>query len=562
MTKLASNAKSSHYAAVRAIAETTENPLFLLRAIDVASARRDLVIELANRPACALTDQSEENLVGQRLSMVLPFEDNWTQCQRFFRKTRANEADTGDFPLEIEGQTRWFRDRIAMIDEGRMCLQLLDISAERDLQRQLVRSRYLDAVTGLNNRVALGEALEAQLRVAVLAVFRIREFGLINESYGTSVGNELLRQAGQRLANAGQGIAYRVGPDQFALLWHDFGVAAADADTCVRMMHQGLQSSYRINGRPLRCRFLAGYVCRADLPEIPSRELLMLAEYALKQASTSRGTAVVAYGQGLLQTHRESRAVAHHLALRPDHREFYNHYQPQFRLQDNRLCGFEVLSRWRNSQMGLVSPTRYIDVADQLNLLAQLDQDLLRRVGDAVTELPRGDQPHVFSVNASPKSLQDKEYIDLLIDFANTHSELCHLEVEVTENALIADATLMRNHLVHLRDHGVAVVLDDFGAGYSNLGYLASFPFTKLKLDMTLVRDIEIDDRARRLACASIGMAHALGLEVVAEGIETDGQLEVLQEAGCEYGQGYLFSRPLSLESLTQFLGNSPQECE
>jgi EAL domain-containing protein (putative c-di-GMP-specific phosphodiesterase class I) len=234
-----------------------------------------------------------------------------------------------------------------------------------------------------------------------------------------------------------------------------------------------------------------------------------------------------------------------------DQRAFQNCYQPQYRLSDGHLAGFEVLSRWHHPELGTLSPAIYIHLARRLNLLTYLDSGLLLRARE-VEQFNLHEQSLSLSINAAPETLLDDEHLDCLLQAATSMPAGFQLEVEITEDSLIPDDQILMARLEQLRECGIRLALDDFGSGYSNLAYLASFPFDRIKLDRSLIAGIETCHRKRQLALSALSMALELSYEVVAEGIETETQLHLLRESGCHYGQGYYLGRPLPASVLVE----------
>jgi len=279
-------------------------------------------------------------------------------------------------------------------------------------------------------------------------------------------------------------------------------------------------------------------------------------EIALTHAKSNSPPKLVRYFGSIMDAHQKRLSIGGSLAEAIKAKEFSAHYQPQFDLKTDRLVGCEALSRWHSSGLGQISPELFIDIAERMNLLAALDMGLLGSVLRFSNQLPAVQQDISLSVNASPSNILDTGYLDQLIGLSKELPNWVSLEVEITENALISEDQSLRQGMLRLQHANISMALDDFGSGYSNLKYLSSYPFEKLKLDRSLLQDIEKSPRNAVLISATIDLAHRLGLKVVAEGIETAYQHRWLKDAGCDLGQGYFLSRPLSEKDSPALLGS------
>lgn len=287
--------------------------------------------------------------------------------------------------------------------------------------------------------------------------------------------------------------------------------------------------------------------------------LLVRAETALHKAR-EQPLRLVSFERDLMSEQSRHLEIGRHLTQAAVFAEFKNQYQPQVSMSDGRISGVEVLIRWQSPSLGRVPPSSFIDIARRLNLLSKIDLAVLVRTLEFGRSLPQSAIPLSVAVNVCPDCLLDSTHSGALLSFAERVPKGVQMEVEITENALLPLESSLLDTLYALHERGVTLALDDFGSGYSNLGYLAKFPFRRLKLDRSLTQNIPNSDRMAQLAKATIHMAQDLGLEVVAEGIELAEQADFFGQLGCDYAQGYFYSPPLDMRGVSQIYSNHKQQ--
>jgi EAL domain-containing protein (putative c-di-GMP-specific phosphodiesterase class I) len=239
--------------------------------------------------------------------------------------------------------------------------------------------------------------------------------------------------------------------------------------------------------------------------------------------------------------------------------EFSLRYQIKVEITSGRIIGTEALLRWHNAELGEVSPLEFIPIAEQTGLIVNIGRFVITEaLGVAVKWQRMLGHSFTIAVNLSPRQFRDPNLVSF-IENAIHQSEIpaASLELEITEGVLMSGHTYINDALKALNDLGVNITMDDFGTGYSSLSYLRSYPFDVIKIDREFINDLTRDPRDRELVNAAIAMAHGLGLKVVAEGVETEAQLKYLSDCGCDYGQGYLFSKPVTSEEITEILAHS-----
>ena len=452
------------------------------------------------------------------------------------------------------------------------------------LHRSELRTRYLarhDPLTGLPNRqqvteqitLGLARARRRQTHTAVL-LLDLDKFKRINESFGPGAGDQLLRQFGERLqqclrledavvhldaeANAGQGCVARVGGDEFALLVADLAQPRDAAKVAVRVL-EALRRPLRIDGQELVITASIGIsVFPVDGPD--ANALLVNADAAMSHAKADGGDGFTFYNKPMNASALERLSLEASLRQGLQRGEFVLHFQPQLDLAGQRVVGAEALLRWRHPTQGMVSPLSFIPLAEESGLIVPIGEWALYEACRQACTWPQqpGQPPLRVAVNLSARQFRQFALVDQVAGaLAASGLAAERLELEITESCLMQDVELAIAILDRLRRLGCRVSVDDFGTGYSSLAYLKRFPIDALKIDRYFVRGLPDESQDAAIVGAVIGMARGLGLEVVAEGVETVPQRDWLLGHGCDVAQGYLIAKPMPGEALGQFLAQA-----
>jgi diguanylate cyclase (GGDEF)-like protein/PAS domain S-box-containing protein len=443
-----------------------------------------------------------------------------------------------------------------------LVLTIRDVTEQVQLETELTHQAFHDSLTGIANRQLftdrLTHALEQRAeddpgkRALVVLFCDLDEFKQVNDSLGHAVGDQVLIEVAQRatsIARRGDTVA-RLGGDEFAILMEHTDLRVAE-EVAARLQ-TALREPMTIDDQTLIVKASVG-LARAIPGELSGDEALRNADVAMYLAK-DRGKATIAVYEPQLHA-----AALDRLALRNDLQDAIRsgqltlNYQPTVELGSGRLAGFEALVRWTHPTRGPLSPVEFIPLAEQTGLINSLGSWVLRTACAAGVDLgectPAGLRPPTVAVNVTAQQLSRTDFVTEVLDtLAEAGLAPRRLTVEITESVLMRDLDAVVGRLAALRQHGIRIAIDDFGTGYSSLAYLRRLPLDILKIDKAFVDRITTDEHDAALAEAILAMSTAMDLTTVAEGVETLEQAQWLTAANCEYGQGYLWSRPVPLE--------------
>jgi diguanylate cyclase (GGDEF)-like protein len=429
-----------------------------------------------------------------------------------------------------------------------------DVTERRRAEARIAFLAHHDMLTGLPNRVALGQQIEAAVAQAGrdqgFAVFAIDldDFRPVNETLGHGVGDELLAAVANRLLACVREIdsVARLGADEFIIVQRGID-RPEDAAVLARRIIEVVGAPYSLSSHEISVGLTIG-ITLAPSDGTSCEKLLKNAEVALDRGKTE------ALGSfRFFEPEMDARIKARRL-LERDLRDaltreaFEVYYQPIYSLDTDRICGFEALLRWNHPVRGFISPAEFIPIAEELGLIVPLGEWVLRRACEEATRWPDGLK---VAVNVSAVQFTSASLVTAVREaLRRTGLPGRRLELEITESVLVANPGATTAILHSLKALGVRVAMDDFGTGYSSLSYLRSFPFDKIKIDQSFVRDLCIADGTDFIVRAVIGLGASLGMTTTAEGVETEAQLARLRAEGCDEVQGYLFSRPVPISEV------------
>jgi len=443
---------------------------------------------------------------------------------------------------------------------------LLALRVRRDIDRteaRLDELAFVDPVTGLYNRHAANEHLQGMVdRVRqeggsfALMLIDLDDFKLINDTLGHAVGDDVLRQMAQRLRSGlrASDLVFRFGGDEFVVVCE----GPLQAGACERLGQTALaclQAPLMVDRNEV---FMRGSIGLAQCPAdgLDARALLKAADTAMYEAKGAGKNTFAVYDAGMgtgsdtrLRTDTELRH-----AIERD--ELVLHFQPIVRMADGQVVGVEALVRWQHPQRGLLPPADFIDIAESSGLIVELGGWVLKAACRQLAAWAEQGLGHLsVAVNVSGRQIRRGLLLQQVREaLQSTGADAGRLQIEITEHTLVEDLNANLQTLGALRQMGIGVGVDDFGTGLSSLAYLKRLPIDKFKVDRSFVKELPHQAGDVAIVTAVISMARALHLLVVAEGVETESQRDLLTSLGCDQGQGYLYSKPLPAEQLTSLL--------
>ena len=448
-----------------------------------------------------------------------------------------------------------------------------EIDERRRVQQQLVHDALHDALTGLPNRTLLLERMELAIERAqsntdyiyALLFIDLDRFKTINDSQGHLTGDRLLVAVSHLLQEClrESDIVARFGGDEFVILL-DGIIELRDATIIAERIQQKLRSPLTIDRHNIYTGASIGIVFSSSGYQ-NANDIMRDADIAMYRAKAKGKACYEIFDRAMYEETIKSIELENNLRLAVERNEFLLHYQPIVSLKSDRLVGFEALIRWQHPEKGLISPDDFIPIAEDTRLILDIGEWLLK---EACQQLHRWQQkyatsPHItslkMSINLACQQLQEPQFIEKLDRILReTGVDGSSLRLEITESALIEPGGSVRDTLEQIRERKIKLSIDDFGTGYSCLSYLRRFPIDNLKIDRSFIEQMNIDAENLEIVRVIINLAKNLKMDAISEGVETPQQLQQLKALGCEFGQGFLFAKPLSSQRIESIWKNYP----
>jgi diguanylate cyclase (GGDEF)-like protein len=501
----------------------------------LAAAARRPVQTLADKPLAELLDSG-------------PQRDTLTQlisAQRPFRNHQVS--------LSIGKERLWWSISARPIsDDGTYRGIVTDITAQRQAEEQVSYMAHFDALTDLPNRFQFNQRLSRMTLdkdiTLGLMYLDLDQFKVINDTLGHSFGDLLLKGVARRLENcvsADETVA-RLGGDEFAIL-----CKTNDPDY-IRQLGESiiasLTNAFRLEDHDVIVGTSIG-VAVAPQHGNDASTLLRNADLALYEAKAQGRNRLVVFEVGMDEAAQLRRALELDLRGALGKRELCLHYQPLVRIADGETLGYEALIRWEHPERGVVMPDAFIPIAEESGMIIPIGEWVIRQ---AIDDLKQWPENMTVSINLSPAQMRSSSLLTTLIHaLASTGINPKRVCLEITETVLMQDSEANLETLHKLHEIGVEIALDDFGTGYSSLNYLRSFPFDKIKIDRCFVNEIDTREDCQAIVRSVVNLANSLGMTTTAEGVEREDQVEHLRREGCLNVQGYLFSKAVPQDQLT-----------
>jgi diguanylate cyclase (GGDEF)-like protein len=524
------------------------------RFISTTEPRKALELMLRERPQMVLLDINMPGMSGLEIMQAMRANPS-LQHIPVIVLTAVNDPETKLKALGLGASDFLGKP----VDESELVLRLRNTLAAKAYQDYLA---YYDRLTGLANRHRFMSELDRAVREAyvegrmgAVLEFDLDRFKQINEALGPAIGDQVIREAGRRIRRAMHGfvradeptlqqaLGARFGGDEFSVLLPSVS-NVEQASRVVESVLQALAGPYQIDARELHLSASAG-VALFPADGVAIDEVVRNAEAALDQAKQAGGNGYRFYSKEFNDKAAHRLSIESQLRKAIERGELELFYQPKLRVETRTVCGAEALLRWRHPKRGIVPPSEFVSVAEESGLIATLGEWALHAACRQLLEWDAAGLQRVpISVNLSPRQFQPQ--LPAIVQQAiGVTGQAQYLRLEVTESSVMADPQKAITLLRELKALGMKLALDDFGTGYSSLSYLQKLPLDELKIDRSFLSGISAEGGDAVLVDIIIAMAHGLGLTVVAEGVESEMQLEYLRKRGCDECQGFLFSQPL-----------------
>jgi diguanylate cyclase (GGDEF)-like protein len=476
--------------------------------------------------------------------------------QRILEK--VNEIAAGNFGVHVhinrKDEFGRLADRVNVMSDN-----LKTYTQELKDKHELIQYQaYHDSLTGIGNRrlfmERFNQAIEHEQTITVMFL-DLDRFKNINDTLGHAFGDHLLQGVAQRLTEcvSEKDTVARIGGDEFALIVpkKQLGEASEIAEKILNKF----KDPFVINGHELHVSPSIG-ISIYPIHGTDSETLIKHADYAMYHAKENGNNSYQFFTTDMDAQSRERLMLENELRKALKKNEFEIYYQPKFDTISEQMTGVEALVRWHHSELGTISPAKFIPIAEETGMILSLGEWILRTACKQNKEWQNTGLPSLrISVNLSAKQFQQANLVEMITDILEeTGLEARWLELEITESTIMNNVEDVISKLHELKTMGVHVSIDDFGTGYSSLSYLKELPIDTLKIDQSFVRDLPDHQNNKSIVTAIISMAHSLNLHVIAEGVETEEQLIFLREKGCHEVQGYLFGKPVPAEDFEKNL--------
>lgn len=475
-----------------------------------------------------------------------------------------------EFSHRLGDREYFFECQCEQIDykehSARTLMLIRDVTTDRELQQVLERQANVDQLTGLYNRRVLREELNAiysgqskyHVDDSFLVIIDLDDFKSVNDLLGHSAGDQVLKLASKRVRDVlrESDLIARLGGDEFAVLLRGLNDSDEALRSLLHRIQKCLEEELLLDGFSWKLGCSIGIASLATAKD--AENILSSADLTMYDAKRSGKGRIAYYSDQLKNATLRQMRIQQRLRIAIAERSVVSHFQPVFDLDDGSIVAFESLARWTDTDLGVVGPDEFIAVAERSNLIFDLSESILRNTLQDFSTLTRRHeqlQDCSLHINVSPQIFTLPNTCDLLFSTcAEFKIDPSRLVVEVTESVMMNNIEAARKQCMRMAEGNIRLAIDDFGKGYSSLGYLEAFPFDILKIDRQFVANLHNRRTTYRLTLAIVNLALALGMSTIAEGIEVTEELTELRQLGCNQGQGFLLAKPMSADAITDWL--------
>ncbi|MGW8391458.1 putative bifunctional diguanylate cyclase/phosphodiesterase [Pseudoduganella sp. HUAS MS19] len=511
-------------------------------------------------------DFASRECVGRHIRDVLPAPIASRMLDQLSAVLHSVSVHSVDYELTRDGVSHHFEARLVGTASGEVLGLVRDISERKRTEEQIRKLAYCDSLTGIPNRQAFLETLERELersqreqRKFAILFMDLDSFKRINDTLGHNIGDLLLQIVTERLRETirpGDHLCSlaRLGGDEFTILLPDIE-RVDDALAVAHRVKDAMRRPFNLDGHEI---FVTASIGISLYPEDGEdcTSLLKFADTAMYHAKNCGKNNAKLYSSSLTMQIMSHVKLEVGLRKALQNNELYLLYQPQVDVPTTRIVGVEALIRWRHPEHGIIPPTEFIPLAEETGLIVPIGEWVLRTACNQARAWQREcEQPVRMAVNLSARQFKDENLAQIVLSvLQDTGLDPSLLELELTEGTLMDNALATLATLEQLRGIGVFLSIDDFGTGYSSMSYLKRFDVRALKIDKSFISGLPQDSENAAITRAIIAMAHGLKMIVVAEGVETPEQLDLLKHYGCDMAQGYLLGRPVPQDAISRML--------
>nr|WP_229333589.1 EAL domain-containing protein [Glaciecola sp. MH2013] len=501
-----------------------------------------------------------DGFIGKPMASILPKEVSDKLKTNIKKALQQDGVVDFQYQLNVPAGLLYFEARARHLKtEKQLVLVVRDITEQHNAAETIKRQAYFDTLTKLPNRFLsldrlsqiMNEAERQRTQCAVLFL-DLDDFKKVNDSLGHDTGDQVLVESATRLTTVirKRDTVGRLGGDEFIVLLPDVADYRG-ITTVVENLLDAFRQPFKLEGRELMLTLSVGVAIYPENGDNAS-DLLRNADTAMYQAKAMGRNAYSFFTKEMDEITSRRFELEDQMRGALQRGEFSLHFQPKLHAQTAEIVGAEALLRWFNPVLGNVGPDEFIPIAEHTGLIIEIGEFVITQALSFLSSWEAESQKNLHvAVNLSPRQFRDKNLLNFVSDAMLTANIPPHkLEFEITEGVLLTGENYITETLNNLHNMGVTLSMDDFGTGYSSLSYLRQYSFNMLKIDRSFVSGIVENTADQKLVIATIAMAHSLGLKVVAEGVETEAQYALLNKLGCDFVQGYYFSKPLPQEDL------------